>query len=211
MEWTAAATRPAWTTVECPYPAFELLMPELAGTDYSYAIQRRGGDGARKDLGRRRSCRALCHGQPLPRCHQRDRRAHHRFTTLSTTSSRRARSTANSAILPPQSEGESQLRWHERRCLRPAVRRARVADRRLVLQRGARGGGLGDGRLHARLAEAGDRRFGARQIFAPHRGQAHLLRPAQPDTRSDAGARDEIAPARATKLKAALCVRVPAR
>jgi len=25
--------------------------------------------------------------------------------------------------------------------------------------------------------------------FAPHRGQAHLLRPAQPDTRSDAGAR----------------------
>jgi len=47
--------------------------------------------------------------------------------------------------------------------------------------------------------------------FAPHRGQAHLLRPAQPDTRSDAGARDEIAPARATKLKAALCVRVPAR
>jgi len=32
--------------------------------------------------------------------------------------------------------------------------------------------------------------------FAPHRGQAHLLRPAQPDTRSDAGARDEIAPAR---------------
>ena len=41
---------PAWTTVERPYPAFELLMPELAGSDYSYGIQRRGGDGARKDL-----------------------------------------------------------------------------------------------------------------------------------------------------------------
>src|SRR5579862_3452373 len=40
----------AWSTVERPYPAFELLMPELAGSTYDYAIQRRVKDGARKDL-----------------------------------------------------------------------------------------------------------------------------------------------------------------
>jgi hypothetical protein len=44
------APRSAWTTVERPYPAFELVMPELAGSDYSYAIQRRTDDGARKDV-----------------------------------------------------------------------------------------------------------------------------------------------------------------
>lgn len=49
VEWTAPA-RPAWTTVERPYPAFELLMPELAGSAYSYAIRRRDSDGARKDV-----------------------------------------------------------------------------------------------------------------------------------------------------------------
>jgi hypothetical protein len=47
---SAAAQRPAWTTVERPYAAFELLMPELAGSTYNYAIQRRAKDGARKDL-----------------------------------------------------------------------------------------------------------------------------------------------------------------
>ena len=47
---SASAPRPAWTTVERPYPAFELLMPELAGSTYNYAIQRRAKDGARKDL-----------------------------------------------------------------------------------------------------------------------------------------------------------------
>jgi hypothetical protein len=47
---SAAAQRPAWTTVERPYPAFELLMPELIGSTYNYAIQRRARDGARKDL-----------------------------------------------------------------------------------------------------------------------------------------------------------------
>jgi len=47
---SASAPRPAWTTVERPYPAFELLMPELAGGTYNYAIQRRAKDGARKDL-----------------------------------------------------------------------------------------------------------------------------------------------------------------
>jgi hypothetical protein len=47
---SAAAQRPAWSTVERPYPAFELLMPELIGSTYDYAIQRRAKDGARKDL-----------------------------------------------------------------------------------------------------------------------------------------------------------------
>ena len=47
---STAAQRPAWSTVERPYPAFELLMPELAGSTYDYAIQRRAKDGARKDL-----------------------------------------------------------------------------------------------------------------------------------------------------------------
>jgi hypothetical protein len=47
---SASAQRPAWTTVERPYPAFELLMPELIGSTYTYAIQRRVKDGARKDL-----------------------------------------------------------------------------------------------------------------------------------------------------------------
>jgi hypothetical protein len=47
---SAAAQRPAWTTVERPYPAFELLMPELIGSTYNYTIQRRARDGARKDL-----------------------------------------------------------------------------------------------------------------------------------------------------------------
>jgi hypothetical protein len=46
----APAARPAWTAVERPYPAFELLMPELAGSTYNYAIQRRAADGARKDM-----------------------------------------------------------------------------------------------------------------------------------------------------------------
>jgi hypothetical protein len=53
---SASAQRPAWSTVERPYPAFELLMPELAGSTYNYAIQRRAKDGARKDL--------LSFGQP---------------------------------------------------------------------------------------------------------------------------------------------------
>src|ERR1700733_6413592 len=47
---SAAAQRPAWTSVERPYPAFELLMPELAGSTYNYAILRRPSDGARKDV-----------------------------------------------------------------------------------------------------------------------------------------------------------------
>ena len=47
---SASAQRPAWSTVERPYPAFELLLPELAGSTYDYAIQRRAKDGARKDL-----------------------------------------------------------------------------------------------------------------------------------------------------------------
>jgi hypothetical protein len=46
----APAAQPAWRTVERPYPAFELLMPELAGSAYTYAIQRRAADGGRKDI-----------------------------------------------------------------------------------------------------------------------------------------------------------------
>jgi hypothetical protein len=41
---------PAWTAVERPYPAFELVMPELNGSAFNYAILRRHGDGARKDV-----------------------------------------------------------------------------------------------------------------------------------------------------------------
>jgi hypothetical protein len=47
---SASPQRPAWSAVERPYPAFELLMPELAGSAYNYAIQRRAEDGARKDM-----------------------------------------------------------------------------------------------------------------------------------------------------------------
>src|ERR1700690_2779183 len=47
---SASAQRPAWNTIERPYPAFEPLMPELIGSPYNYAIQRRAKDGARKDL-----------------------------------------------------------------------------------------------------------------------------------------------------------------
>ncbi len=47
---SASAQRPAWSAVERPYPAFELLMPELIGSTYNYAIQRRVKDGARKDM-----------------------------------------------------------------------------------------------------------------------------------------------------------------
>ena len=45
---SASAQRPAWSTVERPYPAFELLMPELAGSTYNYAIQRRAKDSGRE-------------------------------------------------------------------------------------------------------------------------------------------------------------------
>jgi hypothetical protein len=41
---------PAWTAVERPYPAFELVMPELNGSAFNYAILRRRGDCARKDV-----------------------------------------------------------------------------------------------------------------------------------------------------------------
>ncbi len=44
------APLPAWTAMEHPYPAFELLMPELSGSPYSYAILRRNTDNARKDV-----------------------------------------------------------------------------------------------------------------------------------------------------------------
>jgi len=45
-----ATPRPAWITIERPYPAFELRMPELAASAFNYAILRRPGDGARKDV-----------------------------------------------------------------------------------------------------------------------------------------------------------------
>jgi hypothetical protein len=44
------APRPAWITIERPYPAFELRMPELAVSAFTYAILRRPSDGARKDV-----------------------------------------------------------------------------------------------------------------------------------------------------------------
>jgi hypothetical protein len=41
---------PTWTAAEKPFPAFELLMPELNGSPFNYAILRRGTDSARKDV-----------------------------------------------------------------------------------------------------------------------------------------------------------------
>jgi hypothetical protein len=43
------AAEPPWIKVERPFPAFELLMPELARSPYTYSIMRRQADGARKD------------------------------------------------------------------------------------------------------------------------------------------------------------------
>jgi hypothetical protein len=40
----------AWTAAEKPYPAFELLMPELNGSAFNYAILHRSTDNARKDV-----------------------------------------------------------------------------------------------------------------------------------------------------------------
>ncbi len=42
--------RPQWIEVERPHPAFELLLPEVAGDASRYAILRRDADGARKDV-----------------------------------------------------------------------------------------------------------------------------------------------------------------
>jgi hypothetical protein len=48
---TAASTPiPAWTAAEKPYPAFELVMPELNSSAFNYTILRRGTDNARKDV-----------------------------------------------------------------------------------------------------------------------------------------------------------------
>lgn len=44
------APRSAWTAAEHPFPAFELRMPEFAGSAFSYALQRRASDDARKDV-----------------------------------------------------------------------------------------------------------------------------------------------------------------
>jgi hypothetical protein len=46
----ASAPVAAWTAAEKPYPAFELLMPELNGSPFNYAILRRSRDNARKDV-----------------------------------------------------------------------------------------------------------------------------------------------------------------
>lgn len=43
-------SQPIWRTVERPYPAFELLLPEFTTAPAAYAIQRRPSDGARKDV-----------------------------------------------------------------------------------------------------------------------------------------------------------------
>ena len=42
--------RPRWIEIERPRPAFEGLIPELGGGATRYAILRRDGDGARKDV-----------------------------------------------------------------------------------------------------------------------------------------------------------------
>src|ERR1700721_1811339 len=46
----ASAPIAVWTAAEKPYPAFELLMPELNGSQFNYAILRRSRDNARKDV-----------------------------------------------------------------------------------------------------------------------------------------------------------------
>jgi hypothetical protein len=45
-----ARPRPQWIEIERPRPAFEGLIPELGGGATRYAILRRDGDGARKDV-----------------------------------------------------------------------------------------------------------------------------------------------------------------
>jgi len=135
FEWTAAA-RPAWTMVERPYPAFELLMPELAGSDYSYAIQRRGSDGARKDLmiwGDAGAAGPYAMVEIYRPAAASDRfldaasEIAARIVDYSVTDDVKPEGEVDSkfgtvplvdfAILPPQGERDGQLRRHERRCL----------------------------------------------------------------------------------------------
>ena len=50
---TDSSPRPAharWLEIERPHPAFALVLPELGGPPSRYAILRREGDGARKDV-----------------------------------------------------------------------------------------------------------------------------------------------------------------
>ena len=232
MEWTAAAPRPAWTTVEHPYPAFELLMPKLTGSDYSYAIQRRGSDGARKDLMTWGDAAAT--GPYAMVEIYRPAAASDRFLDAASEIAARiigysviddvrpegevdskfaAVPLVDFAILPPQGESESQLRRYERRCLgfarpfgTPALQIAgwycsagrEVVDRALVacmLDRLTLA--IGDPAL--------DKFFARAEVKRTFCGQRSPILAATPE-RSD-----EIAPARATKLRAALCGRVPAR
>jgi hypothetical protein len=190
-------------------------MPGLTGTDYSYSIQRRCGDGACKDL--MTSGDAAAAG-PMPRP-----------TASSMPSARSPRASSiynivddvkfgivplvDFAILPPQSEGESQLRRHEHRCLyfgqpfgasalqiasqycsagREVVDRALVArmlDRQTLV--------IGDSAL--------DKSFARAEVKRTFWSRRSLILAATPEHG------DETAPARATKLKAALCSRVAAR
>jgi hypothetical protein len=46
----AASPPREWVNVARPHPAFELIMPELAGQSSDYAILRRTADSARKDV-----------------------------------------------------------------------------------------------------------------------------------------------------------------
>jgi hypothetical protein len=232
MEWRATAPRPAWTTVERPYPAFELLVPELAGSEYSYAIQRRGSDGARKDLMTWGDAAAA--GPYAMVEIYRPAGASDRF--LDATSDIATRIIDYSvvddvkpegeidskfgtvplvdfAILPSQNESETQLHRHERRCFgfarpfgAPALQIAgwycsagrEVVDRALVacmLDRLTLV--IGDPAL--------DKFFSRAEVKRTFSGQR------SPILAATAEHGDEIAPARATKLKAALRGRVPAR
>jgi len=223
MEWRAAVPRPAWTTVERPYPAFELSMPELAGGDYSYAIQRRGSDGARKDLLTWGDAAAA--GPYAMVEIYRPAAPSDRF--LDATSEIAARIIDYSVADDVKPEGEIDSKFgtmplvdfaiapegHERRCLgfarpfsAPALQIAgwycsagrEVVDRALVacmLDRLTLV--IGDPAL--------DRFFARAEVKRTFCGQRSPILAATPEHG------EEIAPARATKLKAALRGRLPTR
>ena len=223
---SASAQQPAWITVERPYPAFELLMPELAGSTYNYAILRRAKDGARKDV--------LSWGEPADAGPYvmveiyRPAAASDRFIDAPSEIAARIVDFTVTDDVKPAGQIDSKFGAVPlvdfaiaRRAnvtaplprLRAAVRRARHANRRLVLQRRRRGGGPRDGRLPARpadlLSAGGDAKlaemFARAEVKRTFCGQRNPILAATPERE------ERIAPLQPAKLRAALRGRMPAR
>ncbi|HLN39143.1 MAG TPA: hypothetical protein VK337_15280 [Xanthobacteraceae bacterium] len=223
---SASAPRPAWSAVERPYPAFELLMPELAGGTYNYAIQRRAKDGARKDL--------LSFGEPADAGPQagpyvmveiyRPAVAGDRFLDASSEIAARIVDYAVTDDVKPDGQIDSKFgpvalvdfavapHGHERRCLgfaralnQPAMQIAgwycsaghEVVDRAMVACLLDR---LTLVNGDAKLAEM----FARAEVKRSFCGQRNPILAATPERE------EHIAPEQASKLKAALRGRVPA-